>query len=504
MGLGRPPRPDGNEVAEVADASEGVQADESAVELGGYQQELKRTLGSFQVFAISFAFISVAVGIFGTYDDVLRNAGPVGLWLWPVAAVGQTLVALVVAQLAARIPLSGSSYQWASRLANPKIGWGFGWLTFCYLAIGVVAVDDALASQAFMPLFGMQPDEGTARMITLVVLLIQAVLTVASTRIVSMINSTAVGLEVVLVLVLGVALIIAVAVTGDGATANLASRGVTLNASNYFGVGGGLMAAMIMGLATLVGFDAAANLAEEAKDPYRSVPRAIVGSVVAAGLLGMLFLIALTVAIKDIPRITASDSPVAAIMRDQLGPVMERVLLAAISFAFFGAGMVVMAACSRIVFAMSRDARFPAHQLMRRVSPRTHTPIPATILIFVMGVVLMVALPGAALLKLITASTILPALTYGLTIVLYLAVRRRLDRRKGAFNLGRFELPVAICALVWSAVSLFVLVAPAEALVPVLIVVGLILAGGLFFLGLLIFDREALETEPGDVRVSRP
>ncbi|MET7390372.1 APC family permease [Streptomyces sp. NPDC005529] len=488
----------------MADASEGVRTDESAVELGGYQQELKRTLGSFQVFAISFAFISVAVGIFGTYDDVLRNAGPVGLWLWPVAAVGQTLVALVVAQLAARIPLSGSSYQWASRLANPKIGWGFGWLTFCYLAIGVVAVDDALASQAFMPLFGMQPDEGTARMITLLVLLIQAVLTVASTRIVSMINSTAVGLEVVLVLVLGVALIVAVAVTGDGATANLASRGVTLNASNYFGVGGGLMAAMIMGLATLVGFDAAANLAEEAKDPYRSVPRAIVGSVVAAGLLGMLFLIALTVAIKDIPRITASDSPVAAIMRDQLGPVMERVLLAAISFAFFGAGMVVMAACSRIVFAMSRDARFPAHQLMRRVSPRTHTPIPATILIFVMGVVLMVALPGAALLKLITASTILPALTYGLTIVLYLAVRRRLDRKKGAFNLGRFELPVAICALVWSAVSLFVLVAPSEALVPVLIVVGLILAGGLFFLGLLIFDREALETEPGDVRVSRP
>lgn len=54
----------------------------------------------------------------------------------------------------------------------------------------------------------------------------------------------------------------------------------------------------------------------------------------------------------------------------------------AIAFAFFGAGMVVMAACSRIVFARSRDARFPAHGLMRRVSPRTHTPVPATVLIF--------------------------------------------------------------------------------------------------------------------------
>jgi hypothetical protein len=76
-----------------------------------------------------------------------------------------------------------------------------------------------------------------------------------------------------------------------------------------------------------------------------------------------------------------------------------------------------------------------------------------------------------------------------------------LDRKKGAFDLGRFELPVAIGALVWSVVALFMLVVPAGALVPVLIVVGLLLAGGLFFLGLLLFNREALETEPGDVSV---
>jgi hypothetical protein len=41
----------------------------------GYEPELKRTLGSFQVFAISFAFISVAVGIFGIYNYVLQNGG---------------------------------------------------------------------------------------------------------------------------------------------------------------------------------------------------------------------------------------------------------------------------------------------------------------------------------------------------------------------------------------------------------------------------------------------
>jgi amino acid transporter len=180
---------------------------------------------------------------------------------------------------------------------------------------------------------------------------------------------------------------------------------------------------------------------------------------------------------------------------------MERVLLVGITIAFFGAGMVTMAACSRIVFAMARDARLPAHRLMRRVDPRTQTPIPATILIFAVGVILMVALPGKALLELIVASSVLPAIIYGMTICLYLAVRRRLERKEGAFSLGRFDLPVAIAALVWVLVALFVLVVPAEAVVPDLIVVGLILVGGLFFLAMLIFNREALETEPGDVNI---
>ena len=488
-------------MVDVVDAKPVSQSGDSSVEGSGYHQELKRTLGSFQVFAISFAFISVAVGIFGTYDDVLQNAGPVGIWLWVIVAIGQLLVALVIAQFAARISLSGSSYQWASRLANPKIGWGFGWLTFCYLVLAVVAADFALSSQAFMPLFGIEPDENTARMITLAVLLVQVVLAIASTRIVSLINTAAVGVELTLVVVVAIALIIAVLITGNGSMDNLTSQGVAENAPNYFGIGGGLMLAMIMGLGTLVGFDAAANLAEEAKDPFRTVPRAIVGSVAAAGGLGLMLLIALTIAIRDIPGISASASPVAEILRDQLGPVMERLLLLAVTFAFFGAGMVAIMACSRIVFAMSRDSRFPAHKIMGRVNPHTKTPIPATLLILVLGVILMVALPGNAMLEMITAGTILPAITYGSTIVLYLAVRKRLERKKGAFDLGRFELPVAIAALVWSAFAVFVLVTPESALVPVIIVVGLLAIGGLFFLWLLIFRREVLETEPGDVDV---
>ena len=466
---------------------------------GVYQPELKRTLGSFQVFAISFAFISVAVGIFGTYDDLLETGGPVAIWLWIIVAVGQTLVALVIAQFAARISLAGSSYQWASRLANPKIGWWFGWLSFCYLAIGVVAVDNALASTAFMPLFGIGENEGTARLITVAVLFVQAVLVVASTRIVGHLNSAAVVIEMAIVTALAIALIVVVAITGHGSAANLTSRGVTAGDSHYFRVGGGLMLAMLVGLATLTGFDAAANLAEEAKDPFRSVPRAIVGSVLAAGLLGLIFLIALTLAIRDIGAASNSESAVALITRSQLGPVVETALLIAITFSFFAAGMVTLTTGARLVYAMSRDERFPGHQLLRQVNRRTQTPIPATILFFAAGVVMMAVLPGKALIELITTGTILPVAVYGATVVLYLAVRRRLGSKEGAFSLGRFELPVAIGALVWMVLALLVLVLPAP--VPDLVVVGLILGGGVFFLAMLIFNPKSLETEPGALDV---
>ena len=463
---------------------------------GDPQPQLKRTLGGFQVFAISFAFISVAVGVFATYGELLQTAGPVGIWLWVLAAVGQTLVALVVAQFAARIALSGSSYQWASRLANPKIGWFFGWLSFWYLAISVVTMANAMASQALMPLLGMDADEEVARILTLVILVVQAALVIASTRLLGMITSAAVAVEFGIIAVLVIALLLVISVTGSGDIGNLGSRGVSISDPNYFAIGGGLMAGALMGLTTLVGFDSAANLAEEAKNPFRNVPRAIVGSVIAASVAGFVFLIVLTTAIKDVDAISSDPSPVAAIIRGQLGPVWERILIGGIAFAFFGAGMVVMAACSRQVFAMARDRRFPAGRLMSRVNPRTRTPIAATVLIVVIGIVLMVVLPGDALNQLLVGGTILPALMYGAIVVLYLVVRKKLERKEGGFNLGRFELPVTIAALAWVGLALVVLITPPGSLIPSLVVLGLILTGGVYFAWLMIFRRSALESEP--------
>lgn len=51
-----------------------------------------------------------------------------GLFIWglPVVLIGQSLVALVFAELSVVYPMAGSLYQWARRLVGPRYGWLVG------------------------------------------------------------------------------------------------------------------------------------------------------------------------------------------------------------------------------------------------------------------------------------------------------------------------------------------------------------------------------------------
>ena len=107
--------------------------------------------------------------------------------------------------------------------------------------IAVVALDNALASQAFMPLVGMAENEDTARLITVAILVIQAVLVIASTRLLGMITSSAVGIELGIIVVLVIALAVVMVFTGSWCDrSNLAVlRGTTVDAPNYFATAAG-------------------------------------------------------------------------------------------------------------------------------------------------------------------------------------------------------------------------------------------------------------------------
>jgi amino acid transporter len=154
-----------------------------------------------------------------------------------------------------------------------------------------------------------------------------------------------------------------------------------------------------------------------------------------------------------------------------------------------------------MIYAMARDERFPAHQLLRRVNARTQTPVAATILPVVLGFAVLLVLPGDALLALITSGTIFPAVTYGCVVILYLAVRKHLDRNAEAFDLGRYETPVAVAALIWTICAVVILISPDSTTVPLVIVAGLLVVGALYFGYMMVFNRGVLDHEPGNANV---
>src|SRR5712692_1153212 len=154
---------------------------EEALQKYGYQQEFRRELKRFAIFAIGFSFISITTGIFTTYGFVLINSGPLGIWTWPLVIIGQLFVSLVFAALASRIPLAGYSYQWTSRLANPKVGWLIGWISFIFLIVDVVAVDYAVASTVLPTVLGYPATLSNFWLGTAVVILVQMLLIILST-----------------------------------------------------------------------------------------------------------------------------------------------------------------------------------------------------------------------------------------------------------------------------------------------------------------------------------
>ena len=83
----------------------------------GYASQFPRVLRRFALFAIAFSIVSITTGIFVNYSYGITQLGPAAVWLWPVAAVGQLLVVLVLAELAGHMPLAGGT------TSGPRAWW---------------------------------------------------------------------------------------------------------------------------------------------------------------------------------------------------------------------------------------------------------------------------------------------------------------------------------------------------------------------------------------------
>jgi amino acid transporter len=474
--------------------------DDAVLEQYGYHQAFDRTISKFASFAVAFSFISIATGIFTTYGYVLETGGPLGIWTWPLVGIGQGAVALIFASLAAQIPLSGYSYQWATRLANPSVGWLLGWLSFAFLSIVVVAVDSTLAARVLPALLGYESTTLAVQIGTIAILVVQGLLIMFSTRATAAVNSWAVAAELIGIVLLAVVLLAVVIFTGDANYSNLFDRGTAAGTENYFGLFpvGAFVFASLIGAFTIVGFESAANLAEETHEPHKVVPRAMWGAVLSATVLGFLFLVAITLAIGDVATVTASSTSVADVVQDTLGTSFGGIFIAFVGIAIFACGLVIFVTGVRLTWAMSRDGRFPGHAIFSRVNPRTDTPVWATFLIFGLGVVWTMGI--SSLTALFSAATLLPALIYAGTVLMYLSTRGRQaelaaaedeQQRRERFSLGRWEIPVVAVALIWLAIELWMLL-DEQFRTAHFYVLGMVAVGGLYYLFMRVRNPEVL------------
>jgi amino acid transporter len=440
----------------------GPEQEDAFVRRSGYRPELRRTLRFFSMFAIAFSIISITTGIFLNYSFGLTHWGPASIWTWPIVAVGNTFIALVVAELGTRIPLAGYAYQWSARLVNPSYGWFVGFAGLLYMTVGGGSIMLLVASPLLLSELNINtPSPHLVLTVAIILMILPALINIVSVQVAARVNNIAVFTEILGTVVFAVLLFVLWGIHDKPSTHGY---GILFETTNPSGnpVWYSFVLASLLGAYTLVGFELAADLSEEAVDARRSVPRGVIMAVVGSGVLGMLALICFTLAIPSLPAVEKSPLPLITIAGYWLTPWLVKVFVAFVIFSMFAILVVGAGAQARLVYSMARDNMLPASGWLRKVNTRTQTPIVALLVFAVIDIGVMVYgyFQSSAYGTLVGATAIIPYIIYFLITVAYAHKRRVADAVPGAFNLGRWAVPVIGIVLVYSLAVMLALSAP--------------------------------------------
>jgi amino acid transporter len=460
-------------------ASQAEHDDDRDLRSFGYEPQLNRSMGLLSSLSISISCMCITAGIFTVFAYSLGTVGPAFVWTWPLVAIGQIIVALVLADLAGRIPLSGYAFQWTSRLMNSHYGWFTGWAGLMAFTPGFTGLNLGL-SPILLSRLGVEVNVTTIMVCTIALTVSQLLINLAGVRIASRINNIAaftaeLGLSIVLTLIL---LIV-------GFITNPVQSFSFLTTSTA-GDGGFLVAFALSGLLgiwVLTGFEGAADLAEETRGARRNVPKAVVTSLVISVVIGFFMIIALTINIRDLGATTSATVPITNVLEGALGSTGALIFEIVAMVALFAGGLANMAASSRLIFSLSRDRMLPFSGVLARVSPGTGSPSAALFLAAGFAIVLVVigsTIAAQALALIVGMASVGYYAVYALTILgAILAARRGLLAAKSSFDLGSAAQLIRGIAFVWAVLVIGILTIPTANNQTALT------AGGFFFLAAL-------------------
>ncbi|MFM8347419.1 MAG: APC family permease [Bacteroidota bacterium] len=432
------------------------QVDAGELQQFGYQQELTRTMGNYSSFAISFSLISVLTGIYANFNFAFRQSGTDIIWSWLLVADGQILVALVMAGLSIRFPITGYGYQWSARLVSPTFGFFVGWLLIAQFLTGFPGICKTMAVTIAGLQGGHWTDSGMT-ILTLSIISVVLLIHLSGIKLVTIVNDIGVFSEVAGIILLCVLLGLLWAISASLPVENLAAAVDALAASSS-GIGS-FATSLVLGAWCLTGFEAAADLAEETHSPKRTVPRAIMISLLSASAAGFFLLLFLVKCASRITNDPDQTDTLFYILERSIGHQLTVLTTMVVLISIFACAVASMAGATRLIFSLSRDRVLPMSAVLSRITRRTRVPANAALMIWGLSCISIVLFPQ---IEVITTVSAIAAFTGYAGIMLASLISTQPDHEH---YLGRWKRPVEILALVWCIVVVGALTVP-ETMVP--------------------------------------
>ena len=349
-------------------------AAETGADIGS--SELKRTIGLLPLSAIGIGG-TIGTGIFFILSEAVPIAGPAVIWSFVIAGTVAGLTAVCYAELAGAVPVSGSSYSYAYATLGELAAMGVAACLLLEYGVSGAAVAvgwSQYLNQLLDNLFGFEipealsqaPEQGGVFNLPAVILIILcALLLIRGASESTTTNAIMVAIKIGVLL-----LFIAIGLTGWDSD----------NLSDFapFGFSGVTAAAGII-FFSFIGLDAVSTAGEEAKNPRRNLPLAILIALLTVSTLYILTSL-IAVAAQPAAQFEGQEAGLAQMLENITGSEWPGTVIAAGAvISIFSVTLVVLYGQTRILFAMSRDGMIP--ELFHRVNPRTLTPIPNTVIV---------------------------------------------------------------------------------------------------------------------------
>lgn len=318
--------------------------------------QLARVLTTRDLIALGIGAV-IGTGIFILPGTVAATTSGPGITLaFVLAALVCSLAAMCYAEFASALPVAGSAYAYGNIVFGQVFGWIIGWALILEYMLAVAAVSTSFAAyfNSLLRGFGLHlpaalsgplnPAGGTyVNVIAVVVVLIIGLMLSRGMQTSMAVNRTMVyvKLAVILVFVLvGLAYI----------------KPVNWHPYLPFGTKGILAGAATVFFAYL-GFDAVSASAPEVKQPQKTLPRGIIGTLIVATILYVAVAIVLTGMVKY-THLDVAD-PVAFALTAIHQPQLSAVIALGALAGMFTMMVTMIYSSSRLVYAIGRDGLLP-------------------------------------------------------------------------------------------------------------------------------------------------